>query len=426
MTEAGQEASRRIAVIGAGIVGVASALALQRDGHDVVLIDPREPGEATSYGNAGILGSSSMVPVTGPGLRRKAIPMLADRASPLFMRWSYLPRLMPWLMKYMSHCSPGETRRIAAALAPIVGDSLNEHLALAGDTPAARWITPCDLLYLYPNRAAFEGDSFTWDIRRHHGFDWQILESEALASYDPAFGRPDFASGPTLALRLGDHAHIKDPGRYVKDLAAHFVAQGGALHKATVRGFALRDGKLVGLESDTGLIPCGRAVLAGGAWSGRLTDELGIKVPLETERGYHIELHAPNVMPRVPLMIAAQKFIVTPMEGRIRCAGLVEFGGLEAGPSAAPIKLLLETFKRVYPDLTWSHVTEWMGHRPAPSDSIPVIGALVRRPEVFMAFGHHHIGLTGSARTGRMIADLIAGRRSNIDLAPYSPERFAS
>ncbi|MCA1298980.1 NAD(P)/FAD-dependent oxidoreductase [Stappia indica] len=416
----GERNDNTIAVIGAGIVGVSAAVWLARDGHDVILVDRLPPGEATSHGNGGVLASCAVVPVTVPGLMRKAPGMLANPSSPLFLRWSYLPKLLPWLARYLAHCRPEETRRIAAALTPIIGDSLEQHQALAGGTPAEKWLRPSDYLYVYKDRAAFRADAFAWDLRRTSGFGWEELEAETLNRYDPLLGPRN-----SFAVRLPDHGHIRDPGRYVKDLAAHFETLGGKIHRADVRDFRFEDGRLSALETDRGPLPCARAVLAGGVWSRDLARRLGVNVPLESERGYHLELEEPSAYPIAPCMIASGKFVITPMDGRIRLAGIVEFGGLTAPPSEAPFRVLETELRKAMPGLTWRATTKWMGHRPAPADSIPLIGPSPRHPDVLMAFGHHHVGLTGGPRTGRLIADLVSGRNPNIDMHPYAPGRYA-
>lgn len=423
------EASRHVAlstgpadtvcVIGAGIVGVSTAIWLQRAGRHVTLIDRGEPGEGTSYGNAGVLASPGIVPVTTPGLLKKAPGMLLDPDSPLFMRWSYLPRLAPWLIRYLRHCRPEETRRIASALNGIIGDSLAEHQALARDTPAARWIAPSPYVYVYRDRSAFEADAFTWQIRRDHGVKWDELEGAALSAFEPALG-----TGGGFAASCPGNGHIKDPGRYVKDLARHAELSGARIVKAAVSDFVCDNGKVSAIVTDHGPIPCAAAVIATGAWSRPLTSKLGLDVPLESERGYHVELFEPSIMPRAPLMFAAGKFVATPMDGRLRLAGIVEFGGLTAPPSEAPFRLLLKRIKEAMPTLWWTREERWMGHRPAPTDSIPVIGEMPGAKAVFTGFGHHHVGLTGGPRTGRLLADLISGRRLNVDLANYSPLRF--
>ncbi len=410
---------RTVAIIGAGIVGVSTAVWLQRDGFDVVLVDPRGVGEGASYGNGGVLAACSIVPVTVPGLLAKAPRMLMDPGQPLFLKWSYLPRLAPWLVRYLRHANAADVRRIAAAMHPIVSDSLADHQALAAGTGAERWIVPSDYLFLYRDRAHFEGDAFGWSVRRAHGIAWEELEKEAFSAYDPVFS-PELG----FAVRLGEHGRISDPGRYVKDLAAHVAASGGRFVKAAAEAIVVEDGRCTGVRTGGETIPCAAAVLAAGAWSGPLARQLGLDVPLESERGYHLELWEPSVMPRSPVMVASGKFVATPMEGRLRLAGIVEFGGLDAPPSRAPFQLLERDIRAAIPGLTWREKTEWMGHRPAPADSIPVIGEAPRVKGAFLGFGHHHVGLTGGPKTGRILAQLIAGRTPNIDLAPYAPVRF--
>jgi D-amino-acid dehydrogenase len=408
-----------IAIIGAGIVGVSTAIHLQRAGCDVVLIDRGEPGDGTSYGNGGVLASCSIVPVTVPGLLAKAPRMLLDPDQPLFLKWGYLPRLMPWLWRYLQHCKPEETRRIAAALAPIVGGALAEHRRLAAGTGAEKWIVEAPYGFVYRDRKHFEGDGFGWSIRRDNGYVWDEIEGPALRAAEPGL-----SSDLNFMARVHDHGRITDPGRYVKDLARYFVASGGKLIKADVEAIVQDKGRVTGVRAGGETLACRIVVVATGVWSGKLCKQLGLSVPLESERGYHVELIAPSMTPQATLMIASGKFVVTPMEGRLRLAGIVEFGGLDAPPSRAPFALLLRHVRRALPALTWRETREWMGHRPAPSDSIPVIGAVPGVEGAFVGFGHHHIGLTGGPKTGALLAQAITGRFPNLDLAPYSPMRF--
>lgn len=407
------------AVIGAGIVGVSAALWLQRAGYDVVLIDKAGPAEGASFGNGGVLASCSVAPVTGPGLIQKIPKMLFDPDQPLFLRWGRLPWMAPWLLRYLRRANAADARRAAAALYPVIGDSLNDHQALAAGTGAEKWIAPGDYLFIYKDRAHYESDAFGWDVRRACGFEWEEMDAAAFKAYDPRFA-PDLA----FAARLGGHGRITDPGRYVKDLAAHAVRCGARFVRAEVTDIAAENGRVTGVRAGGETIPCAAAVLAAGVWSARLARRLGVHVPMESERGYHLELWEPSTAPRSPVMIAAGKFVITPMEGRLRLAGIVEFGGLKAPPSKGPAELLRRQAARVLPGLKWSAASEWMGHRPAPADSVPVIGAVKGVQGAFCAFGHHHIGLTGGPKTGRIIAQLVSGTQPNIDLTPYAPGRF--
>lgn len=420
MTASAQTASALpIVVIGAGIVGVSTAIWLRRYGARVVIVDRGAPGQGTSYGNGGVLASCAMVPVTTPGLLAKAPRMLRDPDFPLFLRWSYLPRLLPFLLKYMANANDADTRRIARGLTPIVGDSVEQHMALTEGLRARDFVVPSDYCFAYADRAAFEGDAYVWALRREAGFVPEVIEGPAVHDFEPALGPQ---TGFVAALR--DHGHVRDPGGYVAALAQDFEAMGGEIRQAAVTDIQIEDGQATAVLTDAGPIPCAQVVLATGVWSKPLMAKLGIKVPLETERGYHIVFEGAEGGPKKPFMMTRGKFVATPMAAGLRCAGIVEFGGLEAGPSKAPFALLRRQVADAFPALRHSGEDEWMGHRPAPSDSLPLIGE-IRTSGVFTAFGHHHIGLTGGPKTGRLVAGLMTGRVPNADLAPYAPSRFA-
>lgn len=408
-----------VVVVGAGIVGVAAAVWLMRDGCRVTLIDRAGPAEGTSFGNGGVLASCAVVPVTGPGLVGRLPGMLLDRDGPLLLRWSYLPRLAPFLAAYLRMCGETQTRRVATALAALIGDSLEEHRALAAETAAAGRLVASDYLYAYRDRNAFAADGFAWQLRRELGFRWDELGADELRRAEPLL-----AEELRFGALLPQHGYVTDPGLYVKDLAAHIAAGGGRVIRADVTDVVVAEGRAAGVMAGGAAIDADAVVIAAGVWSAPLARRLGLTVPMESERGYHLDLVEPSAMPRRPMMIAAGKFVATPMEGRIRLAGFVEFGGLEAPPSPKAFARMERLARRAMPHLTWRQTRTWMGHRPAPADSLPLIGEAPAVPGAFLAFGHHHVGLTGGAKTGRLIADLVAGRRPNIDLAPFRPDRF--
>lgn len=409
----------KVVVVGAGIVGIATALWLRRAGVEVVVVDRVGPAGGASRGNAGVLAACSVVPLTTPGLFAAAPRMLVDPDGPLFLRWRYLPRLVPWLTRLLPHATTAAATRTAAALATLTTDSLDEHLALAAGTPAARYIVPSDYVFAYRNRAGFEHDRFAWDIRARHGFRPEILEGAAARRYEPALS-------PSVGLlaRLPDHGHITDPAGYVRALAGQVGREGGRFVTGRAEAVIGEGGRARGVRVDGETIACDAAVLAGGAWSRALVRPLGLDLPLESERGYHMELWEPSLVPRAPIMMADGKFVVAPMEGRLRLAGVVEFGGLAAGPQRAPLALLARAARTVLPGLSWREATQWMGHRPTLADSLPVIGEVPALRGAFVAIGHHHIGLTAGPRTGRLLSGLVAGAGANIDMAPFAPARW--
>ena len=416
----GPAVSPHVVVSGAGVVGVSTAIWLRRAGISVTIVDRVEAGTsaATSYGNAGVLAACSVAPVTAPGLVRKSPGMLFNPDFPLFLRWSYLPKLTPWLLKYLSHANDSDTRRISESLAPILYDSPSQHDALAKVTAAEDWLVHSDYSFVYPSRAAFEADAYTWMIRRMAGFEPDILEGDAVREYEP-----NLSEDMKLLAVMHDHGSVRDPGRYVAALADEARKLGAGFVQAEVKDFTFDDGRVTKVITDGDGIDCTQVVLATGVWSGSLAKKLGLAVPLESERGYHIVLQSAEHGPATPMMVTTGKFVATPMKAGLRCAGVVEFGGLEAPASNAPLDLLRRTVAQTFPKLTFEKEESWLGHRPAPSDSLPLIGE-IGASGVFAGFGHHHVGLTAGPKTGRILAGLISGDRQNIDLSAYDPQRF--
>ena len=413
-------AENTVIVIGAGILGVSSAIHLQRRGATVTIIDRLPPGDGTSFGNAGVLAAASVVPVPVPGLLIKAPKMLLDPDGALFLKWGYLPRLLPFLVPYLMNGRAARVRKIAEALAPIVVDAVDEHQTLARDTGAEIWLTGDDYMYLYRTRADFEADPFVWELRRRnwpHG--WDEIEAGDLADL-----APDINPAYGFAIRFSHHGLCTSPGNYTKALAEHFVREGGKIVAADVTGISAPEDGPVTITASGQTYSAARLVIAAGAYSARLAKLIGAKFPLEAERGYHIELKSPTRTVPFPTMVASGKCVASPLAGALRVGGLVEFGGLDAGAAKAPIAMLKRRIADVLPGLGYESHTEWLGYRPATTDSLPVIGARADRKNVFYAFGHHHIGLTGAPKTARLLAALMAGEKPNIDMAPYSPDRF--
>ena len=414
-----KQSQKHVVIVGAGIVGVSTAIWLQRAGHQVTLIDSRGPAGGTSYGNAGVLASASIVPVTVPGLFWKAPSLLFDKNGPLFLRWSYFPKLLPFLIRYLSHAKVDKVNHIADGLALLLRDSAEQHVAVAKGTGAEKFITVGDYVFGYADRAAFEGDAFGWQLRRARGYEFEEMDAERFAEFDPTM-KGLFGYG----VRCPEHGHISDPGGYVTALADHVVEQGGTFVEAEASELVKVQNKVTGVVTDKGTIEADDVVLATGVWSSPLAEQLGIKVPMEAERGYHIEFVNPSIMPKAPVMVASGKYVMTPMEGRLRCAGIVEFGGLTEKRSKAPLELLKRQTLALLPELKYDRVDEWMGFRPSTTDSLPLIGATERYSNVWTGFGHQHIGLTAGPKTGRWLAQMINGQKSNVDLGAFSPLRF--
>ena len=411
---------KTVLVAGAGIVGMSTAIWLQRYGYRVTLVDQAGPASGTSYGNAGVLAAGSVIPVTTPGLLTKAPGMLLRSSQPLFMRPSYLPKLVPFLSKYLAHANRAHVERYAAAMSHLLYDTVEQHRDLAAGTAAAQYINDEDYLFGYDSRAAYEKDQFAWDIRRKNGHEFEVLEGSDLDAVD-SFYRHRF---PVVVVNK-NHGKINDPGAYIRALCKVFQSEGGLLHIGKIQDLIKTNGRITGLLTDKATMSADHVVFTLGPWSGEIAKKLGLRIPFESERGYHIELVNPSHMPTAPMMVASGKFVVTPMIGRIRLAGVVEFGGLSAGARKAPLNLLKKNALSLFPDVSFDRIDEWLGHRPTTANSLPLIGALRAFENVFVGFGHQHVGLTGGAKTGRMIAQMIDGQTPNMDLSEFDPNVYA-
>ena len=346
--------------------------------------------------------------------------MLLDPMSPLFMRWSYLPTLLPWLIPFLRN---GERKErldaIIKALADIAPDCVDQHLTLAKGTPAEQFIQTGYYTYAYPSRAEYEADAMGHALRREYGIDYDELTDGKLQENDPEL-TPEY----TFGAAYKDHGWVTSPGKYTAALAGHFLVNGGKFHKGEVKDIAPTEtGARITLEGGQEL-KADKVVLSAGVWSRRFAERLGHKCPMVAERGHHLMMANPSYRPPYPTMIAAGKLVITPMEDGLRAAGTLEFAPNDAPENPRALTMMRAHVKRAYPNVTWENEETWMGRRPSTTDSLPVIGASPRAPHVIFAFGAQHIGLTLGPKTGRMVADIAADRRTNIDLAPFRPDRF--
>ena len=414
---------KRVGVIGAGMVGVCAASWLQRDGHSVFLVERGEPGHGASFGNAGCFNGSSVTPVAMPGVIWKVPGWLKDPLGPLALRPAYLPKIAPWLWRFVRAGTPEKIAAQARALRSLLGPTLEALRPLVAEAGAEALVHRRGHLYLYRTRQALEGDRLAWDLRRDNGVEIDTLGANELRQLEPAVSR-DYG----CAVLVRENGHTSNPLALVEALLAQFRRNGGEVVAASATGFRLAGGRLVAIESDQGDLPADAAIVCAGAWSKPLAAALGDRVPLETERGYHLMIRDPEVMPRLPVADAEGKFVATPMDTGLRFAGTVELAGLDAPPDWRRARILLQQGRKLLPGLAADYPEErisvWMGHRPSLPDSLPVLGPSRASPDVVYAFGHGHVGMTGGPYTGKVIADLVAGRPAPIDLTPFRADRF--
>ncbi|MCK8784351.1 FAD-dependent oxidoreductase [Roseomonas sp. NAR14] len=409
-----------VAVIGNGIVGTSCAAWLQRDGHRVTFVDPLEPGEATSFGNAGSLSPSACLPVGMPGMWRKVPRWLLDPLGPLVVRWWYAPAAMPWLLRFLRHSERAEVVRIAGALRGLLAPIFACYEPLLQRANATGLVRHGGCLYVYSGLEAARQWRWGMDLRRSLGVELRDVGQEELEALEP-----DLKGRFRFGILAPENASTLDPEALTRALFAQCVADGAAVRRARAADVRLLGDRVTGLALEGGeALDCDGVVLAGGAWSKGLARRLGAAVPLETQRGYHVTVRSNNLALRHTVMAVEHNMMVNPMRMGLRLAGTVEFAGLRAAPDHRRAASLLHRGRDMFPHLDTSDTTEWMGHRPCLPDSLPVIGRAPRLQNAWLAFGHGHVGMCGAASTGREIANLVAGRAPEIDLAPFAADRF--
>lgn len=414
-----QEIRKQIVVVGAGIIGISTALRLLADGHSVSLIDPLDTKQAATYGNAGALNPSSVIPVITPGLIIQVFKMLLDSRSPLFLQWRYLPMRLTWLLRFMSHATAKKAAYITDKLTPLVHNCLKEHQDLAANTGAEGFINHSDFTVLYKDRSAYEADRYLWEERKRVGLDWHTVEGSELEQLEP-----ELAKHADFAVRMKEHGFISDPGRYLETLIDYFTKKGGTVIQGKATGFARDDRRIISVHTAEQKIDCDELVITAGIWSGKLAKKLGFKVPMESERGYHIEFIEPSFMPKGSVNMTTGRFFMTPMQGRLRCTSVVEIADIEAPANPKIFEAMLKNIQEALPELRWKETKKWMGHRPSTTDSLPVIGKPLNYENLYLGFGHSHVGLMSGPKTGRILADIISGRTPDMDISAFDVNRF--
>ena len=405
-----------IAILGAGVVGLAIAEALTAAGRDVTLIDPAEPGMGASYGNAGTIADYAVMPVGSPDVLKSLPSLLFDQNSPLAIRRAALPALMPWLARFALQSLPGPTRRNAANIARLLVGAAGHWQDLAARIGGTDILQNRGCLYLYESEKAYRAAHADMAFRRSLGISVDLIGPDELRQMEPNL--PPVQGGGAF---FPEAIFLNDPGRMVRTLATHVGTSAQIIKARAERIERQMDGIMV---TGPGLhLKARRVILAAGAHSRALALQAGDKVPLDTERGYHVEWDMPSPRLTRPTCPTTRGFYLCPMQGRLRVAGTVELGGLTAPPSPHRIAKLVEGARAIFPDLGEPD-REWMGFRPSIPDSVPVIGPSRAGVDVIHAYGHGHIGLTLAPITARLVAALVMGRAPELDLTPYLPTRF--
>lgn len=412
-----------IIVVGAGIIGSTIALRLAEAGLKVTLCDGSTPGgeQSASYGNGGWISPASIIPMSMPGLWRKVPGFLLDRNGPLTLDWKSVPRLTPWLLRFLwAGATKSRVTKTAAKLNWLLNDGPKRHLELAKRTGQEHLIVQKGLIYAYPDRAAFEAEQLSWQLRRENGVLFEEWQEAELRDRIPALG-----SNYRFAVHVTEGAHCLDTGSYVAGIVAQAEKSGVYFNKKNVLRVLTGVSPRVVLD-DNETIAADYIVIAAGIHSKRIMGDLGIDVPMESERGYHVTLPLNELPFDIPIMPSTGRMGNTPTNMGLRLSGQVELATVDKAPDWRRSEVLLRHALASYPNLAKEDMQQmklWMGHRPSPADGIPLIGKFARQPGIIAAFGHGHVGIASAPKTAEIVLDAINNVTCQ-NAREFSPARF--
>jgi len=408
-----------VTIIGAGIVGVCCALSLIERGKTVHLIDKKGVAQETSYGNAGVISPWSVIPQSMPGMGLSAIKWMIDPLGPISIRPAYLPIFLPWAMRFLALSRVHKVEQCSAAMADLMRNNIPLYRHHLSGTAHQSLIRDSHFIAAYRDTRQINLDDLGSKLRTKIGAQIEQIDASALRQLEPAL-----STQYQGAVVVRDQARTVSPARLAITLADKAQANGAALTIATVNKLAAQENGEWQLQTSEGTLNAKAVVIAAGPWSATLLEPLGLKLPLASERGYHLEFVNPGVTLNNSILDVTHKFVTSSMEGGIRSAGTAEFDRLDRPPNYQRAKMLEPLTRSMLPDLNTESAQQWMGIRPSFPDSLPCIDQMPGQQNLFLAFGHNHYGLGMAPQTGEWVADLVTGKAPSVDLSPYRAGRF--
>ena len=408
-----------VGVVGAGIQGVCISLFLVKKGFEVTLIDRDEPGKnSASYGNAGHLSPYASVPMNRPDVLFDVPAMLLSTTGPLALKWNYVPKMIPWFLKFIKYCNRKNMMHTAKYMHQILDLALPAYDELFQDIDISGLVESRGIIYFWTDKD-LKSRELEINIRKELGVEQQLLTPDEIYDLEPNI-RKVYHGG----VYYPSARHAKNPRKILLKLFDLFLKRGGKFKKQNVGAINFSSDNKPIMKTNLNSYPFDKAVIACGAFSKKLTDQVGEKIPLDTERGYHVHFKGHDHLLSRPVIFLNRAFGITPMEQGLRVVGTVEFGGLNNPPTQKRILNLVNNAKYLFPELS-KHYDEWLGFRPSLPDFLPVIGPSKNYKNLFYSFGHHHLGWTLGAISGKIIAEMLAGDNTNLNLKPYSSLRFS-
>ena len=408
----------KVGIIGAGIQGISNALFLQKKGFDVTIFDKDEPGSpVASYGNAGHFSPYACVLMNRPDVLTDVPAMLLSSEGPLALKWNYVPRMIPWFIQFLRNCTTKRMMHTAKNMHQILDLALSAYDELFDDIELEDLVEKKGILYIW-NDQSLKSRKLEIKVRDELGVDQQVVSPKEIHDLEPNI-KPFYHGG--VYYKYGRHA--RNPKKILLKLFQLFLKKGGKFLKINVQDINFDEEKPV-IKTETQKYIFDKLVIACGAFSKKLTDNLGERIPLDTERGYHVHFKNCDHLLNRPVIFSNRGFGITPMEQGLRVVGTVEFGGLKNPISKPRVKNLINNAKYMLGDLP-EHEDEWLGFRPTLPDFLPVMGPSKNYKNIFYCFGHHHLGWTLGPISGKIIAGMIAEENTNLNLDPYSSKRFS-
>jgi len=415
----GGELKSSIGVIGAGIQGICISLSLIKKGFKVTIIDREDPGkESASYGNAGHFSPYASVPINRPDILADVPSMLLNSKGPLALKWNYVPKMIPWFLKFIRNCTTKKMMHTAKYMHQILDLALPAYDELFQDINVSELVESKGIMYFWTDKD-LKSRELEIKIRNELGVKQQILTPDEIHDLEPHI-KKIYHGG----ILYSNAKHARNPKKILLKLFDHFLKKGGKFQKQNVKSITFTNDNKPIIKTDLTSYSFDKAVIACGAFSKKLTDQVDEKIPLDTERGYHVHFKGYDNLLSRPVIFLNRGFGITPMEQGLRVVGTVEFGGLNNPPSKKRILNLVDNAKYLFPELK-EHEDEWLGFRPTLPDCLPVLGPSKNHKNLFYSFGHHHLGWTLGAISGKIISGMIAGENTNLDLSPYTSQRFS-
>lgn len=413
------QAATDVTIIGAGIIGICCALALQERGLSVTVIDRGEPGEATSYGNAGIVSPWSCVPQSMPGIWKSVPKWLLDPQGPLRVRYREFPKLLPWVARFFANTRLKRVHEISDAMDMLMRGNIEAYRHHLKGTGREDLLQDSWFINVFRGKARPNLEDLGWRLRIDRGAPVEVVGGDALRELEPELSL-EFPQ----AIIIKDQARALAPDKICKVLGEKARQQGAAFITCEVKRLRPREGGGIDLETELGPMGTKTLVLCGGVWSAELLRPLGIRLPLVSERGYHLEFPEPGVTLNHSILDVAGKFIISSMETGVRSAGTSEFADVNAPPNYRRADILAPMSKRLIPRLNTRQSRRWVGARPSFPDNLPVIGEMPGFEGLYGAFGHSHYGLGMAPATGRILSEAILGVPANVDRSRVGVQRF--